>query len=74
MHLHEHIQIIILVVYRRVAKLLVIIPADNVTAIISATAVSDSVVPDLLREKIKPFPLISELFEDIIGKPGIAFE
>ena len=69
MHLHEDVQIIVFGIDRRIPQLLIIIPADNIPAVIRIVAVSDSVVSDFLREEIKAVPVTQELFEHIICKP-----
>ena len=74
MHLHEYLQVIILIVDRWITKFLVVIPADNVSAVIRCVAVSDTVISDLLREEIKAVSLVPEFFENIIGQPGITFK
>ena len=74
MHLHEYLQVIILIVDRWITKFLVIIPADNVSAVVRCVAVSDAVVPDFLRKEIKAVPPVPELFENIIGQSGITFK
>ena len=73
-HLQEHVQIIIFIVDGRVTKLLVIIPADNITAGAAFVIVSDAVVSDLGREEIESVLFISQLFKDIIGLPRISLE
>ena len=73
-HLKEYVQIIILIVDGRVTQLFVIVPADNIAAGTGLIIETDTVVSYFGREKIESSPFIAQLFEHVIGQPGISLQ
>ena len=74
MHLLQYVQIIILVVDGRISQFLIIIPADNVAAVIRLAAVSRAFDPDLLGDEHENVFTMIDLFEHSVCQTDVSLQ